>query len=217
MRQWHVVALNLSQRKRLFIGALVGVAVGVGVALLAPWQLAVLAGWDLTALFVAGSIWTFIPVLDGVATRAAAAREDLSMVNDDFIILIASSVSLVGVVLTLIAAEHHTGALRATMIAVAVVTVFLSWTTVHTMFVLRYARLYYDAPEGGLAFPDESQPDYRDFAYLAFTVGMTFQVSDTAVSSARIRHTVTRHALLSFIFGTVIIGVTINVVGGLVS
>ena len=95
--------------------------------------------------------------------------------------------------------------------------VVVSWITVHTLFTLRYARLYYDGPEGGIDFQSDDLPDYLDFVYLAFTVGMTFQVSDTNISDRRIRRAITRHALLGYLFGTVIIGVTINVVGGLIS
>jgi uncharacterized membrane protein len=100
---------------------------------------------------------------------------------------------------------------------VAVFTVFLSWFTVHTLFVLRYARLFYVDPIGGIDFLSrDDPPDYMDFVYFAFTVGMTFQVSDTGVIQRNIRRTVTRHALLSYLFGTVIVGVAINVVGNLV-
>jgi uncharacterized membrane protein len=81
---------------------------------------------------------------------------------------------------------------------------------------LRYARLYYNDPRGGIEFaePDKT-PDYLDFVYVSFTVGMTFQVSDTDIQSSRIRRTVLRHALLSFLFGAVILGVTVNVVASL--
>jgi uncharacterized membrane protein len=84
------------------------------------------------------------------------------------------------------------------------------------VFVLRYADLYYNDGVGGVDFPGDEDPDYRDFAYLGFTVGMTYQVSDTNVTSRAIRRTIIRHALISFLFGTVIIGVTINVMAGFV-
>jgi uncharacterized membrane protein len=168
------------------------------------------------ALLFVISIWMFIPALDGEMTKLTARREDLSSINDDFVVLAASVISLVGVVLSLVAAKHTSTALKAWMTTIAVVTVVISWTTVHTVFTLRYARLYYDAPEGGVDFNGESHPDYLDFVYLAFTVGMTYQVSDTNVSDRSIRRAITRHALLGYVFGAVIIGVTINVVGGLI-
>jgi uncharacterized membrane protein len=86
---------------------------------------------------------------------------------------------------------------------------------VHTLFCLRYAHLYYDGTLGGIDFHDDEPPTYHDFAYLAFTVGMTYQVSDTEVNDRAIRSTILRHALLSFLFGTTIIALTINIVAGL--
>ena len=90
----------------------------------------------------------------------------------------------------------------------------LGWAAIHTTFTLGYARLYYKPPIGGIDF--ESEPDYRDLAYLAFTVGMTYQVSDTDISDRQIRRAITRQSLLSFVFGTVIIGTSINVLAGLI-
>ena len=89
--------------------------------------------------------------------------------------------------------------------------------TVQTLFMLRYAHLYYGGERvGGVEFGNAELPDYHDFAYLAFTVGMTFQVSDTEVTERALRHTVLRHALLSYLFGTAIIASTISVLAGLV-
>ena len=208
--------LGMSQRRRLLTAAVFGVLAAVVTALGSPWQLAVLVGWVGGALVIVGSIWAFVPRLDAVQTEAAAGREDLDRTTDDLVVLVASVVSLIGVVLALIDADRQAGALKAVMIGASVATVVISWLTVQTIFTLRYARLYYAGPNEGIDFPGGKPPDYLDFAYLAFTIGMTFQVSDTSLSSRAIRRTATRHALLSYLFGTVIIGVTINVVGGLI-
>jgi uncharacterized membrane protein len=93
--------------------------------------------------------------------------------------------------------------------------VALAWACVHTVYALRYARLYYAPPLGGIDFPGDDSPDYRDFVYLAFTIGMAFQVSDTGLSQKRIRRVATRHALLAYLFGAVILAVAINSVAGL--
>ena len=131
--------------------------------------------------------------------------------------VVACVVSLVGVIIGLAHARGHTGAISSVLTSDSVFTVFLSWFTVHTLFVLRYARLYYSDVPGGIDFPNtDVPPDYMDFVYVAFTVGMTFQVSDTGIGARAIRRTVIRHAMLSYIFGTVIVGVAINVVGNLV-
>ena len=210
-------SVSLDQRRRLLIAAVLGGAGAAVTTPFVPWQLSVLAGWDLAAAFVAGSVWIFVSTFDAAKTQDVATREDDSRALVDLIMVAASVVSLVGVVLGLAHARTHSGGVSAVLTSVAVFTVFLSWFTVHTLFTLRYAHLYYSAPPGGIDFskPDE-QPDYLDFAYVAFTVGMTFQVSDTDIPQRTIRRAVTRHALLSYLFGTVIVGVVINVVGNLI-
>ena len=183
------------------------------------WQsmVSVLVGWDSAALFLAGSTWGFLPFLDAAKTREVATREESSIGAADLIIVVASVVSLVGVLLNMIHSGHTVGALHAVSVSASVVTVVLSWLTVHTLFVLRYARLYYGGEEeGGVDFQSDEAPDYMDFVYLSFTLGMTYQVSDTNITERTIRRAATRHALLSYLFGTVIVGVTINVLAGLI-
>jgi uncharacterized membrane protein len=96
-----------------------------------------------------------------------------------------------------------------------VASVALSWTVVQTVFTAHYARLYYSRPAGGIDFNQAAPPRYTDFAYLAFTVGMSFQVSDTELQTAALRATVLRQALLSYLLGAVILATTINLVAGL--
>lgn len=91
----------------------------------------------------------------------------------------------------------------------------VSWLTVHTIFTLRYALLYYTEPEGGVDFNQQDRPTYRDFAYVAMTIGMTFQVSDTNLKSTEVRSTALRHALLSYLFGSIILAAAVNLVAGL--
>ena len=81
--------------------------------------------------------------------------------------------------------------------------------------MLRYARLYYEGEDGGVDFHQDGKPRYSDFAYLAFTIGMTFQVSDTELTAKVMRRTAIRHALLSYLFGAVIIATMINLIAGL--
>ena len=211
------IGVRLDQRQRLLIAAPLGIVAAVVIAIFSPWQLAVLAGWDVAALFVVGSVWTFVAVLDAPDTQRVSTREDDSHALVDLIMVVACVVSLVGVIIGLAHARGHTGAISSVLTSDSVFTVFLSWFTVHTLFVLRYARLYYSDVPGGIDFPNtDVPPDYMDFVYVAFTVGMTFQVSDTGIGARAIRRTVIRHAMLSYVFGTVIVGVAINVVGNLV-
>jgi uncharacterized membrane protein len=104
---------------------------------------------------------------------------------------------------------------RPTQAALSFASVVLAWATVHTMFTARYARMYYADAPGGIDFNSDEAPRYSDFAYLAFTVRMTYQVSDTNITSAAIRAAALRQGLLSYVFGTGIIATMINLVAGL--
>jgi uncharacterized membrane protein len=94
-------------------------------------------------------------------------------------------------------------------------SVVLSWIMVHTVFMLRYARAYSAEPSGGIEFNEKEAPTYGDFAYFSFTIGMTYQVSDTTITAKAVRRLTLHHALLSFLFGAVLLGLVINVVGTL--
>ena len=199
--------------KRLLAGVTVGISVVLAVTAFAPWQVDILAFWDGVAATFVVVVWSEIGRLDGPATARAAIREDETRTMTRLILLIAATVSLVGVFLVLAKAAKEDGVTEFVLSLVAVVTIVLSWGVVQTVYVLRYAHLYYDPPAGGIDF-NEHDPDYRDFAYLSFTVGMTFQVSDTDVQKRAIRRSVLAHALLSYVFGTVIIAAAINIVAG---
>ena len=153
--------------------------------------------------------------MDAADTARHATREDDSRFAADVTLLAASVASLVAVGLTLVKGAQLGGSQEALFTAVAVAGVVLAWAVVHTVFALRYGHLYY-LERGGIDFHDNCDPTYRDFAYVAFTIGMTYQVSDTELTSRTIRSTALRHALLSFLFGSAIIAMTINVVAGLV-
>lgn len=206
------IAHRLDSRARLGVSLLVGAIAALVALRFGPWELVALVGWDAAALCYLCVAWSMIATLDGPSTERIATREDDSRAAVDVILLLASVASLVGVV----AGLAHDGGTVSSLTIVALVSVVLSWLTVHSSFTLRYAHLYYIEPVGGISFGNDQDPDYMDFAYLAFTIGMTFQVSDTEISKRTIRRTITRHALLSYLFGTVIVGVTINVVGSLV-
>ena len=153
--------------------------------------------------------------MDGEATARHAVIEDLSRGTADLVLILASVISLIGVGLSLLEASDTVGFTKALIVGVASVSVILSWATVHMVFTLRYARLYY-ATGGGIDFNDDRDPPaYPDFAYLAFTIGMTYQVSDTSIGSKAVRRTALHHAYMSYLFGTVIVAMTINVVAGL--
>ena len=128
--------------------------------------------------------------------------------------------SLLGAGLALDLAGREGGPLRLLLIGFAVLTVLVSWTVVNTVYTLRYADLHYRSREAGIGFGDpagQDRPSYRDFAYVAFTIGMCYQVSDTTVRDRRIRGTVFSHAFLSYVFGVVIVAGSVNLIAGLLS
>lgn len=204
--------------RRVFAIGIVGIVVFGVMVPLVGWELAALTGWD-----VAGSVflyftWRLITRADAAETERVATVADETRGTSAAIILGASAASLVGIIFNLVEAADAEGFDRASAIAGALVTVVVSWFVVHTLYTLRYADLHYR--EGaGVEFAGESgveRPDYRDFAYLSFTIGMCYQVSDQALRTRGLRRTVLVHSLLSYVFGVVIIASGINVVGGLV-
>jgi uncharacterized membrane protein len=130
------------------------------------------------------------------------------------VVVVACVASLVGVFAGILKAREIGGGGGAVLTVASIIAVVFAWGAVHTVYMLRYAHRYYDR-DGGIEFPNDNEPSYLDFAYVAFTIGMTFQVSDTDVSNRSMRRLVLGHAALSYLFGTVIVGLTINVLGGL--
>jgi len=204
-----------SAKTRVFVAGLIGVAAFVLMGLAVSWAMAPIVGWDVASLVFTVWIWTTIWPLSSKLTAQHAVREDPSRSVSDVIVLSASVASLGALVLLLVQASHNTGAARILQVALGVISVVLSWAVVHTLFALRYAELYYTDPVGGIDFGGTDKPNYSDFAYLAFTVGMTFQVSDTTFTDRKFRKAALRHALISYVFGTVIVATTINLIAGL--
>jgi uncharacterized membrane protein len=212
--QGGVKGSHISAGTRVLLAFAAGVlAFGIA-SLLMPWQVATLIGWSVSAAVFVASVWLSVGRMDGAATAEFAMIEDDSRAGAELVLIIASAASLLGVALTLLMASAESGAARAFITGIATVSVILSWGAVHTVFMLRYARLYF-ANGGGIDFNDEQTPTYLEFAYIAFTIGMTYQVSDTAVSVKDIRSTAFRHALLSYVFGTGVVAMLINVVASL--
>jgi uncharacterized membrane protein len=180
------------------------------------------SSWSVAALFASGVaeivfvVWVWVTVRgsDADATRRLARSEDESRVAAESVLVGAGAASLIAVGFTLAQAGDAGAPDRGLLTALAVASVALGWTAVHTVHLLRYARLYYSTPEGGIDFQGGA-PDYTDFAYLALTIGMTFQVSDTDLMVKRVRRTALHHALLSYLYGTVIVAITVSTVASL--
>ncbi len=160
-------------------------------------------------------LWLSIGSMSAKQTRIHASLEDPKRALADVLLIMASVLSLVAVGFMILESSSSSGTQKALEIALGLTSVFVSWAAVHTTFSLKYADLYYKKPEGGIDFNESDSPKYSDFAYLAFTIGMTFQVSDTNIKTKNIRALALRHALLSYLFGAVIIATTINTIASL--
>lgn len=205
---------HASPGTRLGVSAAAGIAVSVFLGLLVPWpwQVALLLGWDVFLAVYIAWVWLSVGRLDAEATKAVSVTEDLSHAAAELVLIAASVMNLVAVGLALVEATDQTALIAGLINGATVLSVSLSWAAVHTVFALRYARLF--SQQGGIRF-DGGPPDYADFAYLAFTIGMTYQVSDTPFTTKAMRRIALRHTLLSYLFGAVIGATVINVVVGL--
>ena len=170
----------------------------------ASWSVAALGATDVAALVFVGWVWISVAGADTAATARRARSEDVSRTAAEAILLGAGAASLLAVVFTLAQASHSHAGGKGLLTVLALVSVALAWSAVHTVYALRYARLYYSPPDGGIDFQG-GRPEYLDFAYLALTIGMTFQVSDTDLTAKRVRRQALRHALTCYVFGTVIV------------
>jgi uncharacterized membrane protein len=185
--------------------------------LVAPWPIAAttraLLAWDVAGLVLVGVAGMIIVRSDARETRRRAAAYDPGRRVVWILVLIASTVSLLAA--TIVVRQGREG-MRALHVALCVATVAISWLVTHSAFTLRYAHLYYRDAEraGGIELPGGEPPDDLDFAYFAFTIAMCFQVSDATISGRQIRRSALGHALLAFLYNTVILALALNLIVG---
>jgi uncharacterized membrane protein len=186
-------------------------AVGLAMLFALPhdwrWTSRFLGAWDttITLYLVLASIIVW-------RTGAASIRRNAAEQDDGrFVILIGTAVAALaslGAIVSEIGASNR----AAPQLVLAVVTIVLSWVFVHTTFALHYAHdYYYHSKASGLDFPGDEKPDYWDFIYFSFVIGMTFQVSDVQITSRTIRRTATAHGIVSFIFNTALVALMVNI------
>ncbi len=205
---------------RAALSGAAGLLVALLLRLLLSWRLAAYAGWNAGLLALLVLAWLHIWKRNAAATRAHAAAEDPGRAAVTLVVLLAAASSLLSTVALLHRAKAVAGTEGDVLVALCLVNVSLCWAVAHTAFALRYAHLYYREDEegvGGVEFPGTEAPCYFDFAYLAFTIGMCFQVSDSSVSSPQIRRAVLLQALLAFVFNTAILAFALNFIFGLAS
>lgn len=204
--------------KRLVISAAIGVAT-VFVLWLTGLNLVtrLLLGWDAgVAIYLVAAA----TVMARCSTVAAIKRNAAVQDEGAFAILmltVGAAIASLGAIFAELAALERANPDYGLYIALAVATVVLSWTFIHTIFALHYAHDFYGeaSRSDGLKFPGNAQPDYWDFVYFSFVIGMTFQVSDVAVTNRAIRRMVVAHGALSFFFSTAIVALTVNIAAGL--
>ncbi|MET9881241.1 DUF1345 domain-containing protein [Actinacidiphila glaucinigra] len=205
----------LSAVPRLAGAIVAGAAAGAVVGrVLTDASLGVLAGIAATEAVFVVTGWLVLWPMDAAATHRNARREDFRPVVEELVVVGAALCGLLAIVVLLLRGgsdRDHAAA------ATALGGVFMAWAALHLMYAARYGYLYYAASTGGIDFNSPHPPTYRDFLYFSYNLGMTYQVSDTDVSSPAIRATVLRHSLLSYVFGTSILATTINLVAGMVT
>ena len=190
---------------------LVSLAIGVFTLLLLPqqlrWSTRTLIAWDVAAALYLVTAFVVMRQASISHIRSHAVVAD----DGRFAILVLTAAAALASLVAIIAeiGEAHRGALQ---ITIAILTITLSWVMVHTSFALHYAHDYYRPKQpGGLKFPDEDKPDYWDFVYFSFVIGMTAQVSDVAITDRTIRRTATAHGVVSFVFNTALLALMVNI------
>lgn len=215
---WMRRMIGAEAHHHLAIALAVGVCVFAAVFRVTDCRIAVILFWNAFSLTSSLLAWGGM-LACGAKTRVEAAQmEDSNRAIIASCLIVAALVSLGGAAYLLHTAKDLTGKDLAGHISLAAMTIVFSWSLVHTLLAVRYTHLFYAkpedmpeaGPEGGLDFPNEKEPDFFDFAYFSFVIGMTFQVSDVQVTSGSLRRLVLVHSLLSFAFNTVIVAFSIN-------
>jgi uncharacterized membrane protein len=202
-------------RPRLFIAAAVGLIAIAILFAITDWRAAtrLLVGWDIGVTLYLVLATVLVSRSDVHRLKRRAANQDEGNLAMLFLVVAAAIASL-GAIFAELGTQAGQSRQPGQLI-LATATVVLSWAFIHSIFALHYAHEYYgegrDRQIGGMSFPDDNEPDYWDFAYFAFTIGMCAQVSDVTVSSKSIRRTVLTHSIVSFLFNAALLALTVNI------
>lgn len=190
-----------------------------------PTALHLMLSWLAYAVISITLSWITILSSHPIDMKREASAQDSSQVAVFAFVVIAAFASLLAILLLLEDLGTKPSERLALPILIPLACVCGAWWMVHTVFTFRYAHLYYSGIEdsknhaltpGGLLFPGEEEPDYLDFTYFSFVMGMTFQVSDVQITSRKIRRLAWIHSIIAFAFNTVIVAFTINIIAGLI-
>jgi len=200
----------VSARPRLFVATGVGLVVIIVTAFVTDWRFVtrLLTGWDIAVALYLVLAFHVCATSDIRRIRRNAARQD----DGQLTILTCTVAAALASLAAIFAELGMQSGRRPLHTALAGATILLSWAFIHTIFALHYAHEFYDADiGGGLAFPGgEREPDYWDFVYFSFVIGMTSQVSDIGVTNRMIRRIVTAHGVVSFVFNATLLALTVN-------
>ena len=228
--QGHALPPFLTARGRL----LAALAVGLGFYLLLglpqpadrlvsePMRVAL--SWDVLVLTYLVLATTMMWRHDRARIRARAKAIDISLPEIVAVVALAAAFSLFAVAKVLGEGRGLDAAQRVAPIAIGALTVFLSWSAMHVIYAVHYAHIYYDPAEhdgdesvrGGLDFPGGQEPDYWDFVYFSFVIGMTCQVSDVAVTTRKLRHLVTAQGIIAFFYNTTVVALAVSIAANLI-
>jgi uncharacterized membrane protein len=219
----------IATRARLYGAVFVGLLAYLGMTFLPVFNWVTAAGlkpalaWDLTTIAYLIPTIAMIHNPDTVKIRQRAKAIDIKLWEIIAIVVLAGAFSLFAVGGVLERAKEVQGSDRMIHLGIGVLTVFLSWTTLHVIYAVHYAHLFYDPAErkgtgkfrGGLEFPETEAPDYWDFVYFSLVIGMTCQVSDVQVTARHMRHLVTAQGVIAFFYNTVVVALAVNIAAGL--
>ena len=218
---------RLAFRPRLLSAAVVGLVVFLLLSLFGAWlqaSLRAVIAWDVACVAFIALVLIEMKDEEAEDIRRVVAQQDEGQGMIVLVVLLAAGASLAAVGLELSLAKDDHGLFKTLRVAVAGLTVALSWFTVQLIFALHYAHEYYapdkSTPEtgdvvGGLDFPGEDQPDYWDFLHFSVVIGVANQTADIAFSARKLRHIGTVHGIVAFTFNTVVLALTINLLAGL--
>ena len=219
-RRWPYVLRVVHSRWRFFLAAAVCVVLSRAPTATDPWVRFLIA-WDVA---VALYLVLVVIVMHGATVaemRKHSAREDEGRVGILLLTVVAAVVSLIAIILEMAGAQSGDPGTRPMRIVLALSTILLSWTFIHVSLALHYAHEFYDEDVGHTAaplkFPGSEPPDYWDFIYFSFVIGMTSQVSDVQITSKAMRHTATWHGIISFLFNIALLSLMINVAASFIS
>lgn len=203
---------TLARRHNIVLVAVMAAAMPLIAALTDPWRSPAYS-WGVATIVYLVLVWGHISRLDASGTAAYASSEEPSKISRVLLVNLATLTALASVGLLMVDAAGAKGLEAWATGLAALAVVAASWLLITTVFILRYADVYYaHSPVGGMEFNQEEDPTYLDFAYAGFSLGMTYQISDTAITQSEMRRVALVHSIYAFVFGIAITATSINLV-----